>query len=138
MVCFYGKKKRLSTIKKERSWAAVQDTRIIKRKSDSLQELRKQSRNLVPRFPVYPFTLLKQGNVVIPYTATVTQIASYLRKDMTHFKCGVIALVWKGDKESYKVLCWEFKNKDYYRRKLVIEYLVYHDMFEMNGKVLWR
>lgn len=108
----------------------------IKPAEETLEELRKQDRNLPPRFRVYPFTLLVKSGVEIPYTQSVDEIRLYLVKNMVHFEAGVIALVWKGDYDSFQVLTKELHNKDYYRRKVVLEYMIYHDLFEENSEVL--
>ena len=102
----------------------------------TLEELRKQHRNLPPRFPVYPFTLMVKNGVEIPYTLSVEEIKAYLKKNMVHFEAGMIALAWKGDAGSFQVMTEELQNKDYYRRKVALENIVYHDLFKDNSEVL--
>lgn len=102
----------------------------------TLEELRKQHRNLPPRFPVYPFTLMVKNGVEIPYSKSVEEIKPYLKKNMVHFEAGMIALAWKGDADSFQVMTEELQNKDYYRRKVSLENIVYHDLFVDNSEVL--
>ena len=73
---------------------------------------------------------------ILCLSQTVDEIGLYLVKNMVHFEAGVIALVWKGDYDSFQVLTKELHNKDYYRRKVVLEYMIYHDLFEENSEVL--
>ncbi len=102
----------------------------------TLEELRRQDRNLPPRFPAYPFTLMVKNGIEIPYTLSVEGIKPYLKKDMVHFEAGMIALAWKGNEDSFCVMTEELQNRDYYRRKVALENIVYHDLFSENSEVL--
>ena len=102
----------------------------------TLEELRQQHSKLPQRFPVYPFTLMVKNGVEIPYTLSVEEIKAYLKKNMVHFEAGMIALAWKGDAGSFQVMTEELQNKDYYRRKVALENIVYHDLFKDNSEVL--
>lgn len=83
----------------------------------------------------YPFRLrVIDGRVEIPYHKTVSEIEPFLKKDMTFYKAGILALAWKGSQESFSVMCRELHNSDYYRRKLTLENIIYHDLFEMNAR----
>lgn len=106
------------------------------RPDGTLEEARNQPRNEIPRVKAYPFRLLVKSDVTIPYAASVKEIKTYLAKDMRHFEAGVIALAWKGDEESFEVMHGELQNTDYFRRKVTLEYMIYHDLFEKNARVL--
>ncbi len=106
------------------------------RPSGTLEELRAQPRNEIPRVKAYPFTLLKKNGVTIPYTAEIKEIARYIAGDMVHFEAGIIALVWRNNKESFDFICREFRNEDYYKRKCALEYIIYHDLFKENLHIL--
>lgn len=101
-------------------------------KEPTLAELRKQDRSKPPRYKVYPFTLEVKNGIPIPYTAWPQEIIPYLQKDMVHFEAGMIALAWKGCEESFVIMFKELRNKDYYRRRLTLVNMEYHDLFAEN------
>lgn len=103
-------------------------------KEPTREELKKQDRSKSPRFDTYPFHLKEKNGVVIPYTAWPQEIIPYLQKDMVHYEAGVIALAWKGCEESFEIMFKELHNKDYYRRRLVLVNMEYHDLFQQNIK----
>lgn len=100
----------------------------------TLAELRKQDRSKPPRYDVYPFNLEVKNGIPIPYTAYPQEIVPYLQKDMVHFEAGMIALAWKGCEESFEIMFKELRNKDYYRRRVTLVNMEYHDLFEANAQ----
>ncbi len=106
--------------------------KMIHKKEPTLAELRKQDRSKPPRFKVYPFTMEVKNGVTIPYAAWPQEIVPFLQKDMAHYEAGMIALAWKGCEESFEIMFKELRNKDYYRRRLALANMEFHDLFPAN------
>ena len=116
----------------------VPDTRKDKTKAMAMKALKKQSRYEIPRFPVYPFDYLKNQGFIIPYTMSEAEIIKFLDGGLALFDCGMIGLAWKGTKESLNIMREQLKNKDYNRRSSALKYIVYHDLFKKNMKIIWE
>lgn len=119
---------------KQKSQGQQESGKSSDKREPTREEIKKQDRSKPPRFDTYPFHLKEKNGVVIPYTAWPQEIIPYLQKDMVHYEAGMIALAWKGCEESFEIMFKELHNKDYYRRRLVLVNMEYHDLFQDNIK----
>lgn len=136
MQFFRNKKSIIVNQNKNTDERVIPDTREDKSAPKTLEELRKQSRDIIPRFSVYPFTVLWFDDYVVPYTMKEDDIKDYLTGDMVAYNCGMLALAWKGSEKSFKIMRDELKSKDYYRRRSALRHMTFHDLFEKNLDVI--
>ena len=71
------------------------------------------------------------------YDATEEEIIRHINdKDMMNFQDCMVALSHRKTQSSFDIMKAQFTNKDYYRRKCALNYIVFHERFNDNQEVV--
>lgn len=79
---------------------------------------------------------LKYGKIGF-YEKSEEEIVKYINdKDMMNFQDCMVALSHRKTQSSFDMMRAQFTNKDYYRRKCALEYIIFHEKFDSNKDVI--
>lgn len=76
------------------------------------------------------------NGVAVPYNASIKELKKGLSEPMKYYVVCLRALAWKEDRTSFNILKNELRNPDYYRRRVALENISYHKLWNESVELV--